>query len=121
MQIALLGIIQSEDFENEILKRREYVQRKKDIAIKALDKYCNSDILYTILLGGLSIWLELPKDIDPEELLQKAREYKLNFLPGHIFFSSNYNKNYLRLSYSHLADECITKGIQILCELIDNY
>lgn len=117
-QIAVRGILESQAFENEIMMRRKLLVDKYKIIVNALNKYGKNKITYVKPQGGLCLWLTLPKHINTNELLIEARRHEVTYLPGQIFYSSNYEKNHLRLSYCHLEDEDIVEGIKRLCELI---
>lgn len=68
--------------------------------------------------GGMSVWVELPPQLDSEELLVKARERRVIFAPARYFYFQNPRHNALRLSYTGLADEQIEKGIGLLGDLL---
>ena len=68
--------------------------------------------------GGMSVWVELPPQLDSEELLVKARERRVIFAPARYFYFQNPRHNALRLSYTGLSDDQIEKGIGILGELL---
>jgi DNA-binding transcriptional MocR family regulator len=68
--------------------------------------------------GGLSVWVELPPELDSEELLVKARDRRVIFAPARYFYFQNPRRNALRLCYTGLVDEQIEKGISILGELL---
>jgi 2-aminoadipate transaminase len=68
--------------------------------------------------GGMSVWVELPPELDSEELLVKARDRRVIFAPARYFYFQNPRRNALRLCYTGLGDEQIEKGVGILGELL---
>lgn len=70
--------------------------------------------------GGLFIWAELPEDVNAKDLLEKAIEKKVAFVPGTHFFANGGHFNTLRLNFSNSSLEQIHLGMTILKELVLN-
>lgn len=79
-----------------------------------------SGVRYTKPEGGLFIWAELPEDVNAKDLLEKAIEKKVAFVPGTHFFANGGHFNTLRLNFSNSSLEQIHLGMTILKELILN-
>jgi DNA-binding transcriptional MocR family regulator len=47
------------------------------------------------------LWLELPADIDAEELFDEAISAGISIAPGQVFSPSDRYRNFIRLSYGH--------------------
>ncbi len=56
------------------------------------------------------MWIELPEQVDTNDLLHKALENKISFSPGSIFTSQNKYNNCMRLNCGYPMDERIEKG-----------
>lgn len=68
--------------------------------------------------GGLFIWVELPVGLDALEILQKAIEKKVAFVPGTHFCADGGHENTLRLNFSNSSIEQIRTGMTALREII---
>ena len=68
--------------------------------------------------GGLFIWAELPENISALDLLNKAIEKKVAFVPGTHFCVGGGHENTLRLNFSNSMEEQIITGMGILKDLI---
>lgn len=77
-----------------------------------------SGVRYTKPEGGLFIWAELPEDVNAKDLLEKAIEKKVAFVPGTHFFANGGHFNTLRLNFSNSSLDQIHQGMTILKELI---
>ena len=75
-------------------------------------------VKYTRPEGGLFIWAELPGHVSALDLLQKAIERKVAFVPGTHFYTDGGHLNTLRLNFSGSTLEQIDQGMDILRELV---
>lgn len=70
--------------------------------------------------GGLFIWVSLPDQMNALDLLRQAVDKKVAYVPGTHFFVNGGHLNTLRLNFSNSTLEQIAKGMQTLCDLIEN-
>ncbi len=87
---------------------------------KMLDclKHFPDGVFYTRPQGGLFIWAELPEGMDTVQLLSKAVEKKVAYVPGTYFCADGGHLNTLRLNFSNSTLEQIETGMSILNELV---
>lgn len=76
--------------------------------------------------GGLTLWAELPDNIDTIKLYQKAQKKGITITPGSLFSPQNLNpqnkyRNYLRLSFSEALTEKREKALRSLESLIKEF
>ena len=67
--------------------------------------------------GGMFLWVTGPQSLDAFELLQRAIEQKVAFVPGRDFFPADGGQNYMRLNYSNSTPERIREGVRRLAAL----
>ena len=75
-------------------------------------------IRYTKPEGGLFIWVELPAHINAVDMLNKAIDRKVAYVPGTHFCVGGGHENTLRLNFSASTEEQINIGMNILKETI---
>ena len=75
-------------------------------------------IRYTKPEGGLFIWVELPAHINAADMLNKAIDRKVAYVPGTHFCVGGGHENTLRLNFSASTEEQINIGMNILKETI---
>jgi 2-aminoadipate transaminase len=68
--------------------------------------------------GGFFIWLSLPPGRDTVEILSKAKERNIEFMPGPKFSSRQGLKNCLRLSFAYYDTPDLLKGVERLAAVI---
>ena len=67
--------------------------------------------------GGMFLWVTGPQSLDAFELLQRAIEQKVAFVPGRDFFPADGGQNYMRLNYSNSTPDRIREGVRRLAAL----
>ena len=96
---------------------RNLYRHKRDVMLENMEKYFPAEVTWMRPDGGLYLWVILPKGIDTKELLRKAVEKKVAFIPGHVFTTDIKIQNTLRLNFSCESDENIEEGIKRLGEV----
>ncbi len=88
--------------------------------IELMDKYFPDCVEHTNPEGGLFLFCTMPDGIDSKELLLKAIEKNVAFVPGATTMLDT-TKTYssFRLNYSMASFEQIEKGIKILAEVLN--
>ena len=64
------------------------------------------------------LWVTLPEGVSASDLLQRAVDCKVAFVPGEAFYVDGTGKNTLRLNFSNANPESIAEGIKRLGECI---
>ena len=68
--------------------------------------------------GGLSLWLQLPPQIDAEALCTTAAAQSLLLTDGSDFYPRPTDHHHIRISFSTLSLQQIETGLRILSELL---
>ncbi len=76
-------------------------------------------VRYTRPEGGLFIWVELPEGVNAQELLTKAIDRRVAFVPGTHFYALGGHENTLRLNFSNSSLAQIHTGMTALRELVE--
>ncbi len=68
--------------------------------------------------GGMFLWVTLPEELNASQLLVRAIERQVAFVPGADFHANGGGQNTMRLNFSHPTPEQIQVGIRRLAEVI---
>lgn len=109
------------DLDAHIEKIAKLYKHRRDIMIEAIEKYFPEEVEYTRPGGGLFIWMTLPEGKDARELLRRAGEKKVAFIPGTSFYTDGNRFNEMRLNFSNMSDYDTMKGMEILGKLTAEY
>ena len=104
--------------DKQVLEITKMYKRKRDIMLKALEKYFPKNAKWTIPKGGMFIWVTLPKSVNTNLMLQKAIAKKVAYVAGSAFYPDGGNYNSIRLNFSFSDDKNIIEGIRRLAEVI---
>ena len=104
---------------DEHLKRFNAANReRRDALLAALDEHLGDVAQWTRPEGGLFVWLTLPEGVDAWELLPKAVERNVAFVPGAAFAVEGGHANTMRLNFSSVRPEQMPQAVEILAEVI---
>jgi len=103
--------------ENLALLKKTYSRRMLAMCA-ALRSGLPASVRFTEPSGGFFIWLSLPEGRDTLEILPKAKERNIEFMPGPKFSSRQGLKNCLRLSFAYYDTPDLLKGIERLVAVI---
>ena len=90
-------------------------RQKRDVMLRALQWYFPPGVQWTRPTGGFFIWLTLPPHLNAEDLLDRAREEGVDFLPGERCFATpGTDRHTIRLAFSLPTPDQIEEGIKRL-------
>jgi len=105
-------------FETNLKKTIKLYKEKKDIMMKAFEKYMPEGVTWTNPEGGLFLFITLPDYMDSEILFKKAIEKKVAFVVGHAFYCNDKGRNTMRINFSYVPKELSDIGVKRLAEVI---
>jgi GntR family transcriptional regulator/MocR family aminotransferase len=102
------------------LRRSSLIFRKRrDAMLASIQHHLPDGIELDTPLGGLFIWLKLPEKISADELLPRAIQNGVDFMPGSGFFLDGIEgANWLRLNFVVQDEGKIEEGIQRLARAL---
>jgi 2-aminoadipate transaminase len=99
---------------------RALYKSQLEAMLSALAREMPNTVTWNKPIGGMFLWLTLPKQINSQALLKKAVEQGIAFVPGAAFYAneSEMEHDKLRLTFVTASIEQINKGIAILAKCI---
>jgi 2-aminoadipate transaminase len=109
--------------EPQIARICETYRGNRDVMLAALQLEMPEGVRWTKPQGGMFVFVELPSHFDSAELLRRALEQKVMFVPGRSFFPPDSNqpeagRNTLRLNFVSPTTEEIDRGVTTLARLV---
>lgn len=118
MQKAITEFINKGYYKQHLsLIKRNYRDRR-DVLLFAMSHFFPKHIKYTRPLGGLSVWVYLPEQVNSMRLYQFARAAGVDFAVGNYFDVFKQECGGFRLSFSCLKESQIEEGVKRLADVV---
>jgi 2-aminoadipate transaminase len=113
-QRALFEYLTTNDLDAHVKRIRRRYKRQRDCMLEAIQQHFPERVGYTRPEGGMFIWVRLPDGLSALDLLEKAVDYKVAFVPGAPFYADGGGQSTLRLNFSNSSEEQIQEGVKRL-------
>ncbi len=100
-QLTLADFLASGNYVRHLKTLRPVLKRNADRMSAMVAEHFPADTKTSKPVGASVLWLELPGNINSEEMFDDAIEAGISIAPGQIFSPSNRYTNCVRLSYGH--------------------
>ncbi len=118
-QRMVAEVLKGDFLEHHVPTIRALYKSQCDAMLAALDKHlAGSGVRWNTPVGGMFLWLKLPHGMNAVELLAKAVERNVAFVPGAAFYAEKPEQNTLRLSFVTASVDQINVGIEALAQTI---
>jgi 2-aminoadipate transaminase len=93
---------------------RATYKERRDVMIEMMEEVFPSGVSWRKPQGGMFLWGVLPEGMDAAELLIRAVEKKVAFVPGAPFHPTGGGQNTMRLNFSYSNPDTIREGVMRL-------
>jgi 2-aminoadipate transaminase len=90
---------------------RSTYKERRDVMIEMMEEMFPAGVSWTRPLGGMFLWGILPQGMDAADVLKRAIQKKVAFVPGEAFHPNGGGKNTMRLNFSYSSPDTIREGI----------
>jgi 2-aminoadipate transaminase len=91
---------------------KEVYRRRRDTMLDALAEFFPAQSEWTRPQGGLFLWATLPDFIDTTDLLARALNEQVAFVPGRAAFLDGRGGSSMRLNFSGVHEDDIREGVR---------
>jgi 2-aminoadipate transaminase len=109
----------SSPWQEQVKRFREVYAERATTMLDALGRQMPRGVRWTRPTGGFYVWLTLPPGLDTSDLLAKAIQHRVAYVPGRGFYADGTGGSQLRLCYSFPPPERIVEGVERLGELVE--
>lgn len=121
-QMIAYKFVTTYSIDEHIAKLRAAYGKKCKLMMDLMDKYFPASVKHTCPQGGLFLFCTLPEGYDSKELMKKALDKKVAFVPGtSCMIDDKATYNTFRMNYSTASEEEIEIGIKALGEVITEF
>jgi 2-aminoadipate transaminase len=90
---------------------RSIYKERRDVMIEMMEELFPPGVSWRKPQGGMFLWGILPEGMDSAEVLKRAVERKVAFVPGTAFHPRGGGENTMRLNFSYSSPETIREGV----------
>lgn len=119
-QRAAARLLESFDYDAHVERIREVYGERSRLMLSCMERGFPKSARWTRPEGGLFLWVELPEEVDAEELFEDALRERVAFVPGAPFFAAHPRRNFLRMNFSNSKPEMIEEGVRRLGGVMAN-
>src|SRR3954447_2670363 len=106
------------DWREYLRVLRDLYRRRRDVMLDALAEFFPPESEWTRPGGGLFIWATLPDYIDTTDLLARALESNVAFVPGRQAYLDGRGGSSMRLNFSGVSDDDIREGVRRIGKVV---
>jgi 2-aminoadipate transaminase len=90
---------------------RSTYKERRDVMIEMMEEMFPPGVSWVKPKGGMFLWGILPEGMDAAEVLKRAVERKVAFVPGAAFHPRGGGENTMRINFSYSSPETIREGV----------
>jgi 2-aminoadipate transaminase len=117
-QYFVSAYFDSGPWEDYVRSLIEIYRRRRDVMLDALAEHFPREARWTHPQGGLFIWATLPDYIDTTDLLARALQEQVAFVPGRAAYVDGRGGSEMRLNFSGVNEDEIREGIRRIGEVV---
>jgi 2-aminoadipate transaminase len=117
-QYFVSAYFDSGPWEDYVRSLIEIYRRRRDVMLDALAEHFPREARWTHPAGGLFIWATLPEYIDTTDLLARALQEHVAFVPGRAAYVDGRGGSEMRLNFSGVDEDEIREGIRRIGEVV---
>jgi 2-aminoadipate transaminase len=117
-QLFVAAYFDSGRWQDYVHSLKEIYRRRRDVMLDALAECLGPECRWTHPQGGLFIWVTLPGYIDTTDLLARALDEHVAFVPGRAAFLDGRGASSMRLNFSGVGEADIREGVRRIGEVV---
>jgi DNA-binding transcriptional MocR family regulator len=117
-QEVVARFLKDGSFDRHLRRLRTALKNQISNMALAIARYFPEDTRITAPAGGLTLWVELNRQVDGLKVFHAARERKISIFPGSICSTTDRYNNFIRISCGYPWSEKTEAGIRTLAEII---
>jgi 2-aminoadipate transaminase len=117
-QYILLEFIRLGLLDKQIQENIKFYRAKRDFMLGQMERHFPREATWNRPQGGFFIFVKLPKNMDADDLFQRAVDKDVAFVTGQPFFVDGSGQNTFRLSYSQAGEQDMEAAIRVIGDLI---
>ena len=114
----MLAYLKGTDWQAHLVETRALYEGRLDALEGALAASAPPGVTWQRPSGSFYLWLNLPEELDSEDLMMAALDRGGALVPGTAFYTDGQGRHEVRLSYCLPTEEELARAGRILGELM---
>ncbi len=110
-QMIAYEVVRSGFIDDHVKVIQRVYRERRDLMLAALAAHFPPGVRWTHPRGGLFLWVTLPEGVNAADVLRRAVDEKVAFVPGAPFHPRGGGENTFRLNFSMMPPDKIQTGI----------
>jgi len=119
-QYVAAEFLSSGRLDENLLKSIELYKGKRDLLLGLLEEHMPDGVTWTHPEGGLFLFLTMPEGFEAVKFYDKALDAGVAYVAGEFFHPDGSGKNTMRMNFSFMSHEKMTKGVKLLAKLLND-
>ncbi|MEP0923689.1 PLP-dependent aminotransferase family protein [Leptolyngbya sp. ST-U4] len=119
-QAIVSEYLASGHYRHRLRDLQTYHLQSRNQMLQALEDHFPAEVTWTVPIGGLLLWVQLPDRLPLEQICHTLREQGILTTPATAFFPDRKGYNAMRLNFSH-PPESIAWGIAAIGKELKSY
>ncbi len=117
-QYLVARFLASGAYERHLRSLRSSLKKQMHRTVFAIQKYFPPLTRLAVPNGGSLLWVELPGNVNSQEVYREARNLHISIIPGIVCSNTRQFENYMSISYGMPFSQEVEQGIKTLGALI---
>jgi DNA-binding transcriptional MocR family regulator len=108
----------TQPWREQVEEFRHLYRERCDAMLGELETALPASCTWSVPAGGFFVWLHLPEPLDSQELLAKALNARVAYVPGRAFYADGAGGTAMRLSFCYPPADDIREGVRRLADVV---
>ena len=117
-QVVAYEVAHGGFLDRHILTIRNVYGERRNLMLDAMDEFFPREVSWTKPKGGLFLWGIMPEKLNSADVLKRAIEQNVAFVPGAPFYATGGGSNTMRINFSFATPEKMLAGIERLGKVL---
>ncbi|MHC1719138.1 MAG: PLP-dependent aminotransferase family protein [Clostridiaceae bacterium] len=118
VEMIIDGYLNNYNLDEHLNRINAEYKVRRDLMIDVIRNEFPAEAKWYYPEGGMFVWIELPERINTRELLKKAVDKGVAFVPGGSFYPNGGIEYAFRINFSNMKRDKIVQGMKILADLL---
>lgn len=117
-EVTLREFLDAGAFDPHLEWLRTRNQHRRTLALETVARSFPQGTNVIAPNGGYMLWAELPTPVDLGEVRKRAREHRVVFASGDVFFPARPERSFLRLNCAKAGEAELVEGLETLGKIV---